>query len=335
MKLALVTPYFSQPRGNTVTVQRLADALEANGVEVSILSIEDNHYPELPDVDLVHGFNAYQFFHFWEKSGAPDLPYVLTLTGTDLNHSLFSESTKRAVVKALDGAKAVHVFNEKAKGLLLQEVPDLVAKTFLIPQGMTTFPVDPSLCKKEQDIFVFLLPAGLRRVKNVPQAIEMLTNLHQKYPSFRLWLVGPIIEEAEGERVKKLVKANSDWIKYLGQVPHDKMGEIYSCSDIVLNTSLSEGQSSAILEAMACGLPVVASDIPGNRDLISDQETGFLYKDDVEFYQVIEALHEKPELRTQVSEQAKTYVEEHHSVKKEVNDLLHIYKTILGTAALG
>jgi glycosyltransferase involved in cell wall biosynthesis len=53
--------------------------------------------------------------------------------------------------------------------------------------------------------------------------------------------------------------------------------ELMSALDVLWNGSLYEGQSNTILEAMALGVPVVASDIPGNRDLIVHGQTGYLY----------------------------------------------------------
>ncbi len=46
--------------------------------------------------------------------------------------------------------------------------------------------------------------------------------------------------------------------------------------DVLWNCSAYEGQSNAILEAQSCGVPVVASDVPGNRDLVIPGETGVL-----------------------------------------------------------
>ncbi|MFO1063291.1 MAG: glycosyltransferase [Pirellulales bacterium] len=54
--------------------------------------------------------------------------------------------------------------------------------------------------------------------------------------------------------------------------------ELMSGADVVWNGSLYEGQSNTILEAMSLGIPVIASDIPGNRDLIVPGETGFLFQ---------------------------------------------------------
>jgi glycosyltransferase involved in cell wall biosynthesis len=53
--------------------------------------------------------------------------------------------------------------------------------------------------------------------------------------------------------------------------------ELMSAFDLLWNGSEYEGQSNTILEAMSLGIPVVASDIPGNRDLIRNQENGFLF----------------------------------------------------------
>ncbi len=53
--------------------------------------------------------------------------------------------------------------------------------------------------------------------------------------------------------------------------------ELLSAADLLWNGSLYEGQSNTILEAMSQGVPVLASDIPGNRDLVVHEQTGYLY----------------------------------------------------------
>lgn len=53
--------------------------------------------------------------------------------------------------------------------------------------------------------------------------------------------------------------------------------ELLSAADLLWNGSLYEGQSNTILEAMSQGVPVIASDIPGNRDLVVHEQTGYLF----------------------------------------------------------
>lgn len=72
----------------------------------------------------------------------------------------------------------------------------------------------------------------------------------------------------------------SELIKYVGTVPYDRLEKSYQYADIFVLTSLSEGMPSVILEAMGCGLPVVASDVGGNNELVKDGINGYLIKGD-------------------------------------------------------
>lgn len=67
----------------------------------------------------------------------------------------------------------------------------------------------------------------------------------------------------------------SDAVRFVGH--RDDALELMSGFDLLWNGSLYEGQSNTILEAMALGVPVVASDIPGTRDLVIHEQTGMLY----------------------------------------------------------
>lgn len=328
MKVIMVTPYYHQQRGNTVTVRRISDALTRLGLTTEILSLTyETKYPPLPTGDIVHGFNAYQFNEYWKYIGSPSIPYMITLTGTDLNHRLFEEDERGKVIETLNGAKAIHVFNEKARTLLWQEVPEVMEKTCLIPQGIVDFPTHVE--KQQKDNFQFVLPAGIRKVKNIPAAISMMVALQKHYSNIRLVIVGPVLENDEGDRVQELVQQHHHWIKYLGQVDHLEMGEIYSKADVVLNTSFSEGQSSAILEGMAQGLPVLVSNITGNQDVVKHGETGFLYQNELEFVRYAKQLMEDEILRRTMGMNGKAYVDQHHSVDKEAKNIAAIYYKML------
>lgn len=330
MKIVLASPNYPQLRGNTITVQRIADNLEKLGINTEIISTtDDNIIRSFPSADIVHGFHAYNFYKFLQKLDRMPDHYIVTITGTDLNHDLFDPEKRKDVLASLHGAEAIHVFDEKAKNLLLKEVPGVAGKVFIMPQGNLPAPGGTSPVKKEPDSFLFFLPAGIRKVKNIPAAISMLHDLHLHYPQLRLWLVGPVLEEAEGQTVLNLVNRHQEWIRYLGQVPHEDMAAIYQQADVVLNTSLSEGQPATILEAMGYAVPVLASDIPGNSGIISDGETGLLYKTRNEFLDYAEKLMNNNKIRESIGDAAEAYVKEHHSSEREAETLLEIYKRIV------
>ncbi|MDQ0428714.1 glycosyltransferase involved in cell wall biosynthesis [Planomicrobium stackebrandtii] len=330
MKIVLASPNYPQLRGNTITVQRIADNLERLGVETKIVSTtDDSIIRSFPTADIVHGFHAYNFYKFLQKLDKKPAHYIVTITGTDLNQDLFNPKKRMDVLASLHGAKAVHVFDKKAKALLIEEIPKLGDKIFVMPQGnQPSLPGVPHFTK-EPDSFLFFLPAGIRKVKNIPEAIGMLQELRLHHPQIRLWLVGPVLEEEEGNQVMDLIDRHKDWIHYLGQVPHEDMGSIYRQTDAVLNTSLSEGQPATILEAMGYALPVLASDIPGNSGIISDGETGLLYKTRNEFLDYAEKLVNNNKIRQSIGQSAEAYVKQHHSSEQEADTLLKVYQQIL------
>ena len=329
MKIVLASPHYPQLRGNTITVQRIADNLDKLGVETEIISTTDDQViRNFPSADIVHGFHAYNFYQFLQQLTSKPIHYVITMTGTDLNHDLFNPNKRADVLNCLQEADAIHVFDDKAEQLLISEVPWITDKVFVMPQGNLPNFTGTSPLLKEPDSFVFFLPAGIRKVKNIPFAIAMLENLHTHYPHVRLWLVGPVLEEEENKLVMELVRQHEDWIQYLGEVPHDVMGAIYREADVVLNTSLSEGQPATILEAMSYSLPILASDIPGNQ-IISDKETGYLFKNQIEFLDYAETLVNNKKIRERIGRAAEAYVSHHHSSEREAKTFLKVYQDIL------
>ncbi|MFZ3578467.1 glycosyltransferase family 4 protein [Virgibacillus sp. DJP39] len=330
MKIVLASPNFHQPRGNTVTVQRIANNLTEFGVEVEIISTTESAQKPFPVSDLVHGFHAYRFYTFMQRLGANFDPYVITLTGTDLNHDLFDKERRNDVLACLTNAKAIHVFDNKAKQTLINEIPKLQDKIFTIAQGSSIFPESNSTNKKEKDTFLFVLPAGIRKVKNLPAAIDMLRDLHEKVPQVRLWIVGPVLEEEEGCAIKELAEKHKDWLDYLGQLPHLEMGSIYEQADVVLNTSHAEGQPSTIIEAMSYGIPVLVSNILGNSSIVSHEKNGFLYSDRNEFLAYAETImNNYYEIKQTIGQSAKQYIARNHSADEEAETLLKIYSNIL------
>jgi glycosyltransferase involved in cell wall biosynthesis len=77
---------------------------------------------------------------------------------------------------------------------------------------------------------------------------------------------------------KHLVKQLSleGYVKFLGYVPNDSLLDLLNAADVYVSPSLSDGSSASLMEALACGLPVVVTKIPANQEWIKDGENGFL-----------------------------------------------------------
>nr|CAB3249567.1 glycosyltransferase 1 domain-containing protein 1-like [Phallusia mammillata] len=85
----------------------------------------------------------------------------------------------------------------------------------------------------------------------------------------------------------------------------------------LINTSLSEGMSSAILEAMSIGVVVLARDIPSNKSIITDGYNGFLFRNGGGFVNQAKNLLNNDPLRQKIISNARTYARLHHSPCEE------------------
>lgn len=120
-------------------------------------------------------------------------------------------------------------------------------------------------------------------------------------------------------------------VKFLGH--RSDAAELMQCFDVLWNGSLYEGQSNTILEAMAVGIPVLASDIPGNRDLVESGRTGVLYPlGDVEtLSRQTLALLQDESRRRELGENAKQRIHEDFSLAKMVASYSQLYRDLYET----
>src|SRR6201999_941082 len=68
-------------------------------------------------------------------------------------------------------------------------------------------------------------------------------------------------------------------VRFLGAIPHAELKEIYGAADASILASSREGWANVLLESMACGTPVIASDIPGTREVVSEPAAGRLMRE--------------------------------------------------------
>ena len=162
--------------------------------------------------------------------------------------------------------------------------------------------------------------------KNHIQALKALSKLTKL--NFHYIIVGNGESEQELKKaVNELMLQNK--VSFLGfrrDVP-----ELLAASDVFILTSRREGLPKAVMEAMAAGLPIIATDVRGNRDLVKSGENGYLVPlDDVEQTAIaIERLIDSEDLRRSMGEKSKELVKQ-YDLKNIIPQMEEIYDLFLG-----
>lgn len=332
----LITPFHRSQRGNTLTTRRICDGLSHQGIQAELISLENPHFGEQlqgclssGDFDIVHAFNGlYLSKLLVSHPQLRDYALIVTMTGTDLNqpqHNQELESVFAAV-------RHIIVFNAGYKRQLLSHHPLLERKIAVIAQGVC---LPPSLAKQKKDYdipddhTVFLLPTGLRPVKNVDLALDGLEMLAAANHRIRLLIMGPIIDEAYGYKLLERIKS-LPWAVYLGEVPHGQISGFFKLGDVVINCSHAEGQPQAALEAMSLGIPAIMSDVPGNRGVMEAGREGFYIKSAQELCRAALTLHTQPELRLCMGQAAAQLVQNKYDYYREIRQHIELYRHVLG-----
>lgn len=106
-------------------------------------------------------------------------------------------------------------------------------------------------------------------------------------------------------------------VHLIEEIPQTNLQALIKGSFAVVNSSLSEGMSAALLEAMDLEVPVLARDIPGNAAIIQHEDTGLLFSSPKEFVKLAKRLMSEPDLKRKITNNAKNYIYTHHSWKLE------------------
>ena len=141
-----------------------------------------------------------------------------------------------------------------------------------------------------------------------------------------------ILIVGEGEKRKELesfIEENKlkENVKLLGGLPREKVFQVLSESDIFVLTSNWEGFPRTILEAMSCGLPVIASDVGGANEVV-DNSVGYLIKraDKEALKKALIQLIENPELREKMGRNGRERVEKEFSLDKMLERTAQVYR---------
>lgn len=194
--------------------------------------------------------------------------------------------------------------------------------TEIIPNG-----INVNLYKNEIDDDFILYAGRLNKLKGVDNLIKAYSEIQK---SHRLVIIGSGPDEI---RLKQLVKANrlSDWVDFIPWVNPDKLREYISKCSIFVLPSLFETFGVVVLEAMACGKTVIASDIMGPRDIITNGKNGFLFEkgNSLDLKECLEKCIEDKNLMKKIGSSAKLDVENNYSFENVSNKYVRHFNALV------
>lgn len=205
------------------------------------------------------------------------IPYVVALRGSDVpgynEKYRFLYPLFRPLIRLIWSQAATVIPN--SAGLC-----DLAAKTapkqafHIIENGVDTKHFSPDSAKRPKDEFIITPGASrLTERKGLRYLIEAVALLAPRFPELCLKILG---EGSARFGLETLVreKGVAERVKFLGRIPREATAQYYQEASLFVLPSLNEGMSNAMLEALASGLPIIATDTGGTKELLRPGENG-------------------------------------------------------------
>ncbi|MDY0038465.1 MAG: glycosyltransferase, partial [Zoogloea oleivorans] len=245
-------------------------------------------------------------------------PTIVTLRGSDVS-GLGNSRLKRLIMRGvLNLSKVVVTVSDPMRTELIEHFPRHRNKMIFIPNGVSAELL--ALPPPSAEGPLRLLFAGnLIRGKGAHELLEALTGFDAP---FSLTLAG---EGPERVALEKMAQESglSQNVHFIGSVPPEDMCQLYSVHDALVLPSHAEGRPNVVVEAMAAGRGVVASNLPGIAELIDHGRNGLLVPPgDVAGLRVaLRSLAREPRLRIELGSAARATIRElgidwHHCAQR-------------------
>lgn len=212
------------------------------------------------------------------------VPATITLRGTEVPLSRYPARRVR-MLKALRHARRVFSVAEALKSHVVAMGAD-ADKIGVVGNGVDIskfHPVDRVEARRQlglpEDANVLVSVGGLVERKGFHRVIDVLPRLLQHYPNLHYLIVGGASVEGDmsmqlKEQVRNLELC--DQVHFLGSLAPEELKVPLSSADVFVLATRNEGWANVFLEAMACGLPVVTTDVGGNSEVVCREEFGMI-----------------------------------------------------------
>jgi glycosyltransferase involved in cell wall biosynthesis len=245
--------------------------------------------------------------YMWSKNMALEF-------GRDSERALDSLAVEENVYRSADG---ITVTTNSMRAGILERFPGLERKIAVIPNFVDTSLFKPARHELSSRPLICFV-GRLEQEKNLEALIEAVAGL-----DVELEIIG------SGTLHDKLaaMSVGTPHIRLAGTVPNNRLPDHFHRSALFILPSLYEGHPKTLLEAMACGVPVIGSDVTGINEVITHGQNGLLCATDAaSIRQAIKDLLADTALRERLGNNACRYVSEHFSLDRIVEMELQVYR---------
>ncbi|HHM06078.1 MAG TPA: glycosyltransferase family 4 protein [Gammaproteobacteria bacterium] len=212
------------------------------------------------------------------------VPVCITLRGTEVPHARDPARRARMVRALSDAARVFAVSDSLRRHAMALGLPG--DKIRVVGNGVDTekfYPVDRAAARRKlglaADARVLITVGALVERKGFHRVIECLPALVGRYPDLHYLIVGGASPEGDWRaRLERLAAqlGVQERVHCLGALPPEELKTPLSAADLFVLATRNEGWANVLLEAMACGLPVVATDVGGNAEVVCRDELGII-----------------------------------------------------------
>lgn len=334
-RLGLVGPIPPPYGGMAMQTQQLTRLLEAEGVAVDLFPTNAPYRPafiaKIPllralarlipfllglwrlagRVDVIHLMANSGWS--WQLHSAPTLwlswlrstPVIVNYRGGeaqvyfDRSFRWVKPSLKKATATVVPSAYLHTVFERF--GETTQIIPNIIDRELFHPQA-----------NKTSDTFTLVITRNLEAIYGIDTAIRAFAQVFAKDPSLRLRIAGSGPEESALRTLTQKL-AITDAVSFEGRLDRPGIVALYADADAMLNPSTVDNMPNSVLEALACGLPVISTDVGGVPFIVTHGETALLVppSDVAAMAQAIEDLKSNPTLHSSLSENGLAQIEQY------------------------
>lgn len=207
------------------------------------------------------------------------IPYLVNITGLGTaleNPGIMGKVLIKFYQLVISKATCVFFQNEGNRNFMLNKGIKMEHSRLLPGSGVNLSEHPLSPYPTEKDGITFLSVLRIMKDKGIAEYLETAERISGEYTNTYFYLAGEYEEETR-QIYEPQIKALSEKgiIKYLGHI--DNVPEVMAKSHVIIHPSYHEGMSNVLLEAAACGRPVLASNIPGCREILRQGISGLLF----------------------------------------------------------